>query len=189
LLAYLGEAEVLAAALDDPRRQGRVSLFLSQHCRMMGMHDEATAAAQRALALATASGDSILHGVTHQYLGFNYHVQGDYRRAIDSLRQAVAFFDGARRHEHFGFPNLPAVLSRVFLAMSHAALGTLPKAGPSEKKGRGLLRRLLILVASCWPHGIGLLALRQGDLSRALPVLERAVGICDEADLPVYFPG
>src|SRR5438093_2825097 len=63
LLAYLGEAEVLAAALDDPRRQGRVSLFLSQHCRMMGMHDEATAAAQRALALATASGDSILHAV------------------------------------------------------------------------------------------------------------------------------
>jgi tetratricopeptide (TPR) repeat protein len=37
--------------------------------------------------------------------------------------------------------------------------------------------------------GIDLLALRRGDLSRALPLLERAVGICDEADLPVYFPG
>src|SRR5262249_7331632 len=37
--------------------------------------------------------------------------------------------------------------------------------------------------------GIGLLALRHGDLSRALPLLERAIGICYEADLPVYFPG
>ena len=36
--------------------------------------------------------------------------------------------------------------------------------------------------------GIGLLSLRQGDLPRALPLLERAVGICQEADLPGYFP-
>jgi tetratricopeptide (TPR) repeat protein len=37
-------------------------------------------------------------------------------------------------------------------------------------------------------HGIGLLALRQGDLSRALPLLERAVAVCQESDLPYYFP-
>jgi len=35
--------------------------------------------------------------------------------------------------------------------------------------------------------GLGLLALRHGDLPRALPRLERAMGICHEADLPVYF--
>jgi tetratricopeptide (TPR) repeat protein len=188
--AALREAEALAVALDDPRRQGRVSLFLSQHCRMMGMHDEATAAAQRALTLATASGDSILHALTNQYLGFNYHVQGDYRRAIDDLRQAVAFFDGARRHEHFGSPNLPAVLSRAFLAMSHAALGTFAEGRTIGEEGLRIAEAVAhpgsFMLASL---GIGLLALRQGDLSRALPLLERAVGICYEADLPVYFPG
>ena len=36
--------------------------------------------------------------------------------------------------------------------------------------------------------GIGLLTLRQGDLPRALPLLEQAIGICQEADLPFYFP-
>ena len=36
--------------------------------------------------------------------------------------------------------------------------------------------------------GCGLLALRQGDLPRALPLLERAVGICQDADLLGYFP-
>src|SRR5262249_6753893 len=36
--------------------------------------------------------------------------------------------------------------------------------------------------------GMGLLALRQGDLLRALPCLERAVSICHEADLPAYVP-
>ena len=36
--------------------------------------------------------------------------------------------------------------------------------------------------------GLGLLALRQGDLPRALPLLERAMGLCQDADLPVFFP-
>ena len=37
-------------------------------------------------------------------------------------------------------------------------------------------------------HGIGLLALRQDDLPRALPLLERAMGLCQDADLPLFFP-
>src|SRR5437773_10435220 len=36
--------------------------------------------------------------------------------------------------------------------------------------------------------GIGLLSFRQGNLRRALPLLERAVGICQDTDLPYYFP-
>ena len=36
--------------------------------------------------------------------------------------------------------------------------------------------------------GVGLLALRHGDLPRAIPRLERAIGLCQDADLPVYFP-
>ena len=69
ILAYLREAEALAAALDDPRRLGQVSLFLSHHFYIMGAYDQAIAAAQRALALATASGDVVLHALANQYLG------------------------------------------------------------------------------------------------------------------------
>ena len=36
--------------------------------------------------------------------------------------------------------------------------------------------------------GIGLLFLRQGDLYRALPQLERAAGLCQAADLLSWFP-
>jgi len=36
--------------------------------------------------------------------------------------------------------------------------------------------------------GGGLLALRQGDLRQALPLLERAAGLCHEADQPNFFP-
>jgi tetratricopeptide (TPR) repeat protein len=37
-------------------------------------------------------------------------------------------------------------------------------------------------------YGIGLLAVRRGDLTGALPLLERAVSLCHELDLPAYFP-
>jgi tetratricopeptide (TPR) repeat protein len=37
-------------------------------------------------------------------------------------------------------------------------------------------------------RGLGLLALRQGDLPRALPLLGRAVSLCQEANLPTNFP-
>src|SRR2546428_683855 len=53
ILAYLREAEALAVALDDPRRLGQVSRFLSLHFYLMGDYDQAIAAGQRALALAT----------------------------------------------------------------------------------------------------------------------------------------
>src|SRR5262249_2247779 len=42
------------------------------------------------------------------------------------------------------------------------------------------------LMVASW--GLGLLALRQGDLPRALPLLERAMGICQDADLALFFP-
>jgi predicted ATPase len=54
-LALLREAESLTVALDDQDRLGRVLLSLSLYFRTRGTYDQAIAAAQRVLALATAS--------------------------------------------------------------------------------------------------------------------------------------
>jgi tetratricopeptide (TPR) repeat protein len=189
ILAYLREAEALAAALDDPRRLGEVSLFLSNYSCRMGAYDQAIAAAQRALALATADGDVVLQALANRYLGFAYEAQGDYRRAIDCLRQTVASLDGARRRERFGRVFLPAVLSRAWLAACHAELGMFVEGRSFGDEGLRIAEAIAHpanLMAAF--RGIGLLSLRQGDLPRALALLERAVGICREADLPVHLP-
>jgi class 3 adenylate cyclase/tetratricopeptide (TPR) repeat protein len=123
MLACLHEAEALAAALDDPRRLGQVSRFLSFHYHCIGTHDQAIAAAQRALALATAGGDVVLQALANADLGRAYRAQGDYRRAIDCFAQTVASLDVARRRERFGEAFLPVVLSRAYLAWCHAELG------------------------------------------------------------------
>ncbi len=190
ILAYLREADALAATLDDPRRLGQVSNFLSVHFFRMGEHEQAIAAAQRVLALATAGGEVVLHALANLRLGLAYHAQGEYRRAIDCLGQAVAFLDGARRLERFGQVILPAVHCCAVLAVCHAELGTFAEGRvPGDEAtpdGRGAVDHPGSLMMASW--AIGLLALRQGDLPRTLPRLEQAVGICHEADLPAYFP-
>jgi predicted ATPase len=91
--AYLKEAEILAAALDDPCRLAHVSVHLSLHCYLMGAYDEAVAAAQRSLALAAASGDAGLPLLANLHLGIAYQTKGDYRRAIDCLSQTLTALD------------------------------------------------------------------------------------------------
>jgi len=119
-LACLREAEALAEALDDPRRLAQVSGFLSNYFFLMGAHDQAIAAGQRALALATADGDIVLQALANQRLGTAYQAQGDYHRAIACFGKTVASLDGPRQYERFGPVLLPAVQSRAWLGMCHA---------------------------------------------------------------------
>jgi class 3 adenylate cyclase/tetratricopeptide (TPR) repeat protein len=189
ILTLLREAEAIATALDDPRRLAQVLPFLSENFRFMGAYDQASTAAQRALVLATASGELVRQAQANQRLGMAYHAQGDYRRAIDCLRQSMVGFDGAQRREHFGQVNLPAVLSRAYLAWCHAELGTFPEGRTLGEEGLRIAEEVAHPGSLMYAyHGIGLLALRQGDLPRALPLLERAMGLCQDADLPLFFP-
>jgi tetratricopeptide (TPR) repeat protein len=188
-LATLHEAESLAAALDDARRLGQVSRFLAIHFDFMGMYDQAIAAAQRTLALATASGEVVLQALAHHTLGMTYQFQGDYRQAIDCFGQTVASLDGVRRYERLGNVVLPAVQSRASLAWCHAELGTFAEGRAFGEEGLRIAEAVAhpgSLMLASW--GIGLLSLRQGDLRRALPLLERAVVLCQDTDLPFYFP-
>jgi tetratricopeptide (TPR) repeat protein len=188
-LALLCEAESLAEVLDDPHRLGRVSLLLSSHFYRGGAYDQAIAAAQRVLALAMAGREVVLHALANRALGRAYLAQTDYRRAIDCLRSAVAFFDGAQDHERFGQASPPAVDCRAWLVTCHAELGTFTEGRALGDEGLRIAEAVThpaSLMYASW--GGGLLALRQGDLPRVFPVLERAVGLCQDADLPVWFP-
>ena len=188
-LVALREAEALAESLDDAHRLAQVCVFLSNHFRIMGAFDQTIAAAQRALMLATASGDVVLHALVNLRLGQAYKGQDDYRRAIDYLVQSLASFDEAQRHERFGQAVLPAVDALALLASCHAELGTFHEGRTLGDEGLRIAEAVdhpASLMVALW--GIGLLALQQGDLSTAIPWLERSLDICQEMDLPVWFP-
>ena len=187
-LAVLREAQALAEALDDPRRLGQIAVFLSVHFHFSGAYAQAIAAAERALALATAGGEVVLQALAHHYLGFAYWAQGDYRRALDCCGATVVALDGPRRYEHFGFGVPPAVGSHALLAWCHAELGLFAEGRACGEAGLQIaetVARRASLRWACW--GMGVLCLRQGDLPRALPLLERAVALCEDTNV-TYFP-
>jgi class 3 adenylate cyclase/tetratricopeptide (TPR) repeat protein len=187
ILALLCEAEALATTLDDPQRLAQVSGFLSLHFSFMGAHDQAITAAQRVLALATAGGDVVLHALANFYLGINYWDLGDYCRAIDCHKQTMASFDEAWHRERFGLIFLPAVDSRTTLAHCYAELGMFAEGRTLGEEGLQIAEAAAHPASLMWAYyGIGLLSLRQGDLPRALPLLERAVGICKDAALSAW---
>ena len=189
VLVSLREAEALATALDDPRRLAQVSIALSGHFRSTGADDQAITAAQQALALATADGDVVQQAQANHLLGLAYYAQGDYRRAIDCGMQTVVALGGERHHERFGPIFLLAVQSRALLSWCHAQLGTFAEGRACGEEGLRIAQEVDHpggLMWACW--GIALLALRQGDLSRALPLLERAMGLCQDAGFQLFLP-
>jgi tetratricopeptide (TPR) repeat protein len=187
--AYLREAESLAAALDDPRRLGWISALLTRQFYLMDMYGQAIATAQRALALATSNEDGALQARANQYLGSTYLNQGNYRQAINCLRQTATSLDGTRRYERLGDVVLPAVFSRALLAWCHAELGMFAEGSFLGEEGLQIAEAVAHRGSLIWPYyGIGMVSLYQGDLRGAIPRLERAVGICHEVDLPAYLP-
>jgi len=189
VLTLLREAEALALSLDDPRRLEQVLRFLSIHFRFMGAYDQAIIAAKRALALATAGGDVVRQALANRFLGDAYQVQGDYRGAIDCYMQTLTPVEGGRSRERFGQVIPPAIRSRAKLVTCHAELGTFAEGFVLGAEGLRLAEAMghpaSLMFASL---AIGKLFLGRGDLPEALPQLERAIGITQQIDLPLYFP-
>jgi hypothetical protein len=93
------------------------------------------------------------------------------------------------RYERFGQASLPAVHPRAWLATCHVELGTFPEGKAFGEEGLRIAETVThpaSLIIASW--GMGLLALRYGDLPRALPLLERTVTICQDMDLRGNFP-
>jgi tetratricopeptide (TPR) repeat protein len=81
------------------------------------------------------------------------------------------------------------VFSRFLLARCHAHLGTFAEGRPLAEEGLRIAEAVAAPASLMFAwRGIGALALHQGDLPRALPQLERAMAICQGADLLAIFP-
>jgi predicted ATPase len=109
---YLCRAEPLAKALGDDQRYGRVAVYRASCFRMLGDHESAMAASQRALAIV--ADDPAQQVVPRHLLGQSYYSMGEFHRAQELFRQNMALLTGSRRLESFGLSYLPAVGSLTY---------------------------------------------------------------------------
>ena len=188
ILEVLRAADALAEALGDQGRQGRVALCMALHFLYVGAYNHSLAASERALALATTSADVGGQVQANNYLGLAFHALGDYGQALAVLRQARAALTGAQCYERFGQVSLPAVLTRTWLVWCLAEVGVFHEGMAIGTESL----RLAEAVDHPADHmgasyTLGLAYLYQGEVSAALPLLERALRLSHEV-LPLYFP-
>ncbi len=189
IFEHLHAAETLAEDLDDQPRLGRVASYLSYQGWFMGELTSAIQSGERALALAMALGDFPLQVTTNTHLGMAYHTLGDYRRAIDFFGRIVASLEGEMIWERFYSPALPSVLSRSYIAGCLAQLGAFVEGTPNGEEGVRIAEAAnhpFSVTVACW--GVGGLYLYRGDFPKAISVLERGLGLCQDAHIPHMFP-
>jgi tetratricopeptide (TPR) repeat protein len=187
MLDPLREAAVLAETLGDQRRLGHVSAYLSQYYWAMGDQEHALVAGQRALACAEILGDVPLQGIATIYLSQACQALGEYHQAIAYSRQSVRSFEGEQRWERFGLPYLLSVFSRMHLVTSLALVGAYAESIAVGEEGVQIaeatdhpLSRIVAYLSISVPY------FDQGDVHRAIPILERALALCQAANIPPF---
>jgi tetratricopeptide (TPR) repeat protein len=149
--------------------------------------DRAIDYGQHTLALATSLGHVGLQARAHLSLGQAYYDTGDYARAIESWERNVAALQGELRYERFSTNGSVAALSRAGLSYCLAERGAFAEGLALANEGRRISETVnhpFSLIPAC--YGISLVYLRQGDVHRAIPVLEQAMGLCQDWHMPVF---
>ncbi len=177
VLDSLREAQALAEAIGDERRLGRALSHMTQYFWLRGDHGEALRSGARALSLATSLNDPALQVTTDFYLGEVYHELGDYRKAVDVLRDCLKALESESPPEGLRQSALP-VHARAWLALCLAELGEFPEGSAIAEEGVRVAeardRSFDLLTAY---FAVGHLSLREGDFDKAIGLLERGLAI------------
>jgi class 3 adenylate cyclase/tetratricopeptide (TPR) repeat protein len=189
ILDHLRTAESLAETLDDPHRLGQITCYLCADCLTMDDYDQALVAGHRSRTLATSHEDVEILAVANTYLGRIYMARGEYPRAMDLLQQTIDALEGELRYAHFGQLALLSVLAGGFLAWCHADVGTFAEGIAIGEDGVRIAASVdhpFSLAFACYMAGY--VALRHGNVAKAIAVLERGLTRCQEAHLPLMSP-
>jgi tetratricopeptide (TPR) repeat protein len=182
---YLSEAGALAERLGDQRRTALVAALVTQSLDMIGEHHQAVASAQRALAIAVPLKDIGIQIAANYLLSQAYWHLGEFGPATDTLAHCLTLLSGDIKQKPFGMVTHPAVAGRAALAARLAELGEFASGWPHADRAlqyAELLDHAYTRVFAWW--NVGAFHARKGDAQAAIPMLERAVGLCRTADLP-----
>ena len=181
---HLRAAMAIAETLGDQRRLGRISAVMTNYYFATHELDEAVEVGRRAVAIGKAIGDLSIQVTATEMLGNAYAIGGAFQRAIDGYRWILATLSGDLLHERFGLVERPALSARHRMAWCLAELGEFADGAivgeeavrPGEVQNRP--SNLAYALSD-----LGRFYLRRGDLSKAIPVLERSLALCNTLEL------
>ena len=181
----LREAEALAASIDDQRRLGQISAYLSGYFVQAGDDPtEAIEKAELAFTIASAIGDFNLQVQANHFLGTSHRMIGDDDRAIYHFKKNVDSLVGDQIYDRFGLAFLASVGSRYQLAVILSDRGEFNEAAMHGDEA--------VRIAEVANHpfsldtaylAVGYLHFGKGAMDKAIALLERSLEICRVWDI------
>ena len=187
IFGCLSEAEGLAKALDDQRRLGQLSVYLCHNLHMTGDDTKAYGFGQRARALAESLGDVQLLVTGTLYLSAACAGIGDYRQAEEILLKVLQLLHGDLSRERLRLAGFPAVAASYHLTRIFADQGKFEEGIVHGREGIRIAEGLDHPYSLCFMcAALASLYVARGELSRAVPLLERGVGLGREWNLIIH---
>ena len=119
---------------------------------------------------------------THLYLGHAYYVLGDYQRSTEALIWHIEHLKGDAVYQNFELPLLPAISCRIWLSRSLVHAGAVADGAAMVEEAVRIAETSKHLYSLTMAQlRVAMLVLGQGDVSKAIPVLERLVAFAQEA--------
>jgi len=188
-LAYLRDAGRFAHTLNDQRRLGWVSVYMSAHLWQIGETVEALACAERTNGIAERLTDLALQVAGNFYIGQACFILGDYQRAETVLRKNMQLLQGEHSYELLGLAGFPAVLSGSYLAWLLAERGDFVNAIRYGQDAVGVAQAVdhrYSLILASWR--LACVYNVKGQLSDAVDLFERALALCHDSGLTLLSP-
>ncbi len=189
ILNHLADSIPLVSKLDDPVRQGWISVFESASLWQLGRREQAIKTAEVALDVSREAGDLSLEVAAHFYLGCPLMTSGDYIRAEATFQTVVDRLTGDLKYDRCGLPFVPAVIARSWLVWSLAERGEFAD-------GMTLAREALSIAEEVGHpfntahlyYDLGYYYEIKGDIDQGVEALEKAVGLVDSWSLTYLSP-
>ncbi len=136
IVDVLLEARRFAADSDDPRRLAAVNCHLAIALWRLGDFDGAMAAAEAAKAIAEGVDGQVLMFAALNAIGVVHHGTGRFAKTVEMHRKCLALETPELDDKRAGWPSLPGVVLRTFLADALLELGDLEEADAVAEEGR-----------------------------------------------------
>jgi tetratricopeptide (TPR) repeat protein len=177
------EADGLARTLNDSRRLGWVSVYMSLNRFLKDDPIQQRVSAEHALAIAEMLADGRLQVAANCLLGAAHLDSGEYRRADAVFRTVVASLDDKLTRDHCGLHMFPAVFSRVYGARALAECGAFEQGIGYGKDALRLAESLghSFSLIQAFRH-VGYLYRLKGEFDRAVDLLERGLALARQGE-------
>jgi len=189
ILSHLADSASLVTKLNDPVRQGWISVFESASLWQLGRKEEAIATAERSLEVSQEAQNLSLEVAAHFYLGCPLVTSGDLARAETTFQSVADRLTGDLKYDRCGLPFVPAVIARSWLVWSLAERGEF-KDGMTQA-----MEALAIAEDVGHPFNIAHLCYDlgyyyeiKGEIEEAVKALEQAVDLIETWSLTYLAP-